>query len=357
VMRSTSLPLFCSRKSSESLKSIRHFGSSRMALAENKPSVFITCHIPKPALDKINSQLDSKFIVKHRDIQSVIPRAEFLKSVEDIEGLFCILEDKIDAELLIKAKNLKIVSTMSVGYDHINVEECKKRNIKIGNTPGCLTETTADLTLALLLATSRRIPEAVNAVKDGSWGSWQPEWMCGRDLYGSTVGIVGLGRIGIAVAKRLQGFGCNILYTGSKERPEAKEVNAKFVDLDTLLKESDFVSPHCPLNQHTKNLFNSTLFNKMKKTAIFVNTTRGGVVDQDALYDALTNGKIQAAGLDVTTPEPLPTDHRLFKLDNCLILPHVGSADVAARHQMAQICVDNLLNFFDGKPMVHQLKI
>jgi len=167
--------------------------------------------------------LEKKANINYRNVQQVIPRSEFLKSVEQITGLFCILEDKIDSELLDAAKNLKIISTMSVGYDHINIDECKKRGILVGNTPGCLTETTADLTLALMLATCRRLPEAVNAVKNGSWGSWQPEWMCGRDLNESTVGIFGFGRIGFAVAKRLTGFGCRILYTGNREKDEAKK--------------------------------------------------------------------------------------------------------------------------------------
>jgi len=322
---------------------------------ETKPSVFITCHIPTPAFERIQEKLSGKFLIKQRDVQEVIPRSELLKSVEDVEGLFCILEDKIDAELLEKAKKLKVVSTMSVGYDHINIEECTKRSILVGNTPGCLTETTADLTLALMLATCRRVPEAVNAVKEGLWGSWQPEWMCGRDLHGSTVGIVGLGRIGVAVARRLLGFGCKIIYTGPKEKAEGKELSAQFVDMDTLLRESDFISSHCPLNQHTKNLFNATVFSKMKKTAIFVNTTRGGVVDQDALYDALANRQIYAAGIDVTVPEPLPPTHKLLTLPNLVVFPHIGSATINTRTQMAMLAANNLIAGVLGEKIPHEV--
>jgi len=315
------------------------FRSIRMS----QPSVYITCRIPNPAFERINTQLEKKANINYRNVQQIIPRYELLKSVEQITGLFCILEDKIDSEFLNAAKNLKVISTMSVGYDHINIEECKKRGILVGNTPGCLTETTADLTLALMLATCSRLPEAVHAVKNGSWGSWQPEWMCGRDLSGSTVGIFGFGRIGFTVAKRLTGFGCRILYTGNREKDEAKKVNAQFVDMDTLLKESDFVTVHCPLNQQTKNLFNTSVFNKMKKTAIFINTTRGGVVDQDSLYDALANNTIYAAGIDVTSPEPLPTNHKLLTLPNLVVLPHVGSATINTRTQMAMLAADNLI--------------
>ncbi len=215
-----------------------------------------------------------------------------------------------------------------------------------------LTDTTADLTLALILATARRLPESIDAVKSGEWSTWKPEWMTGRDLYGSTVGIVGLGRIGAAVARRLTGFDCRLLYSGSTPKPDvAGPLHAEFVDLDTLLAESDFVSLHCPLNTATQNLVNAAFLHKMKATAILVNTTRGGVVDQAALYAALVSGEIAAAGLDVTTPEPLPTDHPLLTLPNCVILPHIGSASIATRTKMAQMATANLLAGLQGQPL------
>lgn len=181
----------------------------------------------------------------------------------------------MDEELLQRAKSLKVVSTISVGYDHVDVAACQKRNILMGNTPGILTETTADLTLALLLATARRIPEAADAVKTGKWGNWRLNWMCGKDIFNSTVGIVGMGRIGEAVARRLMGFNCKILYSGSKEKPEMEtKYNAKYVDFETLLRESDIVTAHCPLTEKTKFLFNKHTFSLMKESAIFINTTR-----------------------------------------------------------------------------------
>ena len=198
---------------------------------------------------------------------------------------------------------------MSVGYDHVDVAALRKRNIPLGNTPCVLTETTAELALALLLATARRLPEGTHAVQSGGWASWKPMWLTGRDIHDSTVGLVGLGRIGAAFARRLGGFGCRILYTGPREKPEAaRAVGATFAPMDTLLQESDFVAVHCPLNDQTRALFSTDAFRKMKSTAVFINTSRGGVVDQDALYQALAQGEIAAAGLDVTDPEPLPAD-------------------------------------------------
>lgn len=170
------------------------------------------------------------------------------------------------------------MSTISVGFDHVDVKECTSRGIKVGNTPGILTETTADLTLALLLTTARRIPESIEAVKNGSWSNWKLTWMCGFDVHGSTVGIVGLGRIGLAVARRLKGFGCKLIYSSPSPKPQAEEVGATYVSLETLLRESDFVTAHCPLNDKTRLMFNLNLFKQMKKTAVFINTTRGGLV-------------------------------------------------------------------------------
>jgi lactate dehydrogenase-like 2-hydroxyacid dehydrogenase len=222
----------------------------------------------------------------------------------------------------------------------------------LGNTPGVLTETTADLTLALLLAAARRLPEAWTAAREGAWGPWQPEWMTGRDVHGSTVGIVGLGRIGAAVAQRLLGFGCRILYAGPRSRPDlAEPLGATYVSFEDLLRQSDFVSIHCPLNDATRHLFGPDAFAAMKPTAILINTSRGPVVNQEALYTALTAGRIAAAGLDVTTPEPLPVDHPLFSLPNCVILPHIGSASIATRLQMALMAADNLIAGVQGRPL------
>jgi lactate dehydrogenase-like 2-hydroxyacid dehydrogenase len=241
---------------------------------------------------------------------------------------------------------------MSVGYDHVNVPACARRGVAVGNTPGVLTGTTADLALALMLATARRIPEAAEAIKLGEWTTWKPEWMAGADLFDSTVGIVGLGRIGQAVAKRLTGFGCRILYHDVQPMPAvAESLGATFVDMDTLLAEADFITLHTQLTEATYHLFNAAAFRKMKRSAILVNTSRGPVVDQEALYDALASGEIAGAGLDVTEPEPLPADHKLLKLKNCVVLPHIASASVATRTKMALIAAENVIAGVTGQPL------
>ncbi len=318
-----------------------------------KPTILLTAPIPQLALDR----LQSACTLRHWSDSPQIPRATLLEWAQGVDGIYCLLHDKINGELLDAAgSQLKVVSTMSVGYDHVEVAACRARGVKLGNTPGVLTETTAELAMALLLATSRRLPEAINAVKDGSWGAWQPEWMTGRDIAGSTVGIVGLGRIGAAFGRMLSGFNCRLLYSGPHPKPDlAEPIRATYVDEDTLLAESDFVSLHCPLNQHTKLLVNASFLGKMKRAAILINTTRGGVVDQDALYTALVNRTIGAAGLDVTTPEPLSPEHKLLTLPNCVILPHIGSASIATRTKMAMMAAENVIAGVIGQPLPNEV--
>lgn len=288
-----------------------------------------------------------------------VPRNELKKNLVDVDGLFCLLSDKIDKDLLDVAPNLKVIGTMSVGYDHLAVDEMKRRNIKIGYTPDILTDSTAELTVALLLATSRRLLESNEEAKSGGWKAWSPFWMCGPGLGGSTVGIVGFGRIGQEVAKRLKPFNVkNIVYYNRSEREkEAKETGAERVDFETLLKLSDFVIVTCALTPETEAIFNEHTFKKMKPTAVFVNTSRGGVVDQSALIEALQKKTIWAAGLDVMTPEPLPLDSPLFKLKNCLILPHIGSACIETRNKMALLTVQNIINGLKGEKMPAELTI
>ena len=312
-----------------------------MTFMSNKPTVLITRRIPAPLVERIAADCS----VRYWDSNDTLGRAELLAQAAGVDGIYCLIPDRIDAEVLDAAgPSLRVVSTMSVGVDHIDVAVCKSRNVVIGHTPDVLTETTADLTLALMLATTRRLPEAMAAVRDGSWGTWHPFWMTGIDLYGSTVGIVGLGRIGVAVARRLHGFGCTVLYTGRRPNEEhAAEAQASFRTLDDLLAESDIVTLHCPLTAETRHLIDAVALGKMMRTALLINTSRGPVVDQDALYAALADGTIAAAGLDVTTPEPLPTDHPLLTLPNCVVLPHIGSATVATRQRMAAIAADNLI--------------
>lgn len=290
--------------------------------------------------------------------KAAIPRSELLKRVKGVNGIYISLTDKIDQELIDAAgKDLKAVATISVGVDHIDFEATQKAGIRVGYTPNVLTEATAELTVAILLATSRRLFEASKELRIGGWKSWAPLWMCGPGLSGSTVGIFGMGRIGLSVARKLLAFdAARILYTGRSKKKEGDEIGAQFVDLDTLLKESDFVVVTCALTPETTNVFTAEKFALMKPTAIFVNTARGAVVDQDALVDALKNKVIAAAGLDVMTPEPLPVDHPLTKLDNCVLIPHIGSGTNESRRDMSILTANNILAALDGKPMPAEMK-
>jgi lactate dehydrogenase-like 2-hydroxyacid dehydrogenase len=242
---------------------------------------------------------------------------------------------------------------MAVGYDSIDVFACTRRGIPVGNTPGVLTEATADLTLALLLGTARRLVSAAESIKADRWKTWEPMGHTGPDVYGSTVGLIGVGRIGLAVARRLTGFDVRLLYHNRNPSPEAEAVGAKYVDLDTLLAESDFVSLHTPLTPATKHLINAERLRKMKPTATLINTARGGVVDQEALIEALREGVIAYAGLDVTTPEPIAADHPLLSLPNATVLPHIGSASLSAREKMATMTAANLLAGVRGERLPH----
>lgn len=289
---------------------------------------------------------------------ALITRAELLKQVEGCTGLFCLLSDRIDAELLDRAgPSLRVVSTMSVGYNHIDVAACQARNVRVGYTPGVLDVSTAETAVALTFAAKRKLLECAESARKGDWGIWQPFQYCGTDVSDCTVGIIGLGRIGSTYARMMKlGFNCKVIYTGPREKPEfvaALGGDVEFVDMDTLLKRSDIISMHLPLNNATRHAFNAESFAKMKPEAVFINTSRGEVVDQDALYDALSSGKIAAAGLDVTTPEPLPPSHKLFALDNCVILPHIGSATVKTRRAMADIATQNLAAGVLGHELPH----
>ncbi|KAJ8937616.1 hypothetical protein NQ314_011777 [Rhamnusium bicolor] len=321
-----------------------------------KPSVYITREINKEALDILNEHCE---VTSWTGLDPV-PRDELLEKIENKNALFCMLTDVIDSKVLDKAgQNLQIIATMSVGYDHLEIQEIKKRNIKISYTPDILTDATAELAVALLLTTSRRLLEANEAAKKGEWKAWSPFWMCGPGLQNSTVGIVGFGRIGQEIAKRLKAFNPKdiIYYNRSEKVEEAKQMDAKKVSFDQLLTESDFISVSCSLTSETMNLFNAAAFKKMKSTAVFVNTSRGGVVDQDALINALENKTIWGAGLDVMTPEPLPLDNPLLKLKNCVVLPHIGSACIETRQNMAILCAKNIIAALKGEQMPSELII
>jgi lactate dehydrogenase-like 2-hydroxyacid dehydrogenase len=317
-----------------------------------KQTVFITRVVPQKGLDLILNEPAITAEIWPGDLPP--PREVLLEKIRGVAGLYCLLTDRIDPELLAAAgPQLKVISQMAVGYDNIDVPACTRRGIPVGNTPGVLTEATADLTMALLLGTARQLVVAAEAVKAGRWRTWEPLGYTGPDVYGSTVGIIGLGRIGLAVARRLAGFKVRLLYHGPGPTPAAAEVGAEYVDLETLLAESDFVTLHCPLKPETRHLINAARLKQMKPTATLINTARGEVVDQAALIEALRQGVIAYAGLDVTTPEPLPADNPLLTLPNATVLPHIGSASIPAREKMATMAAENLLASLRGKRLSH----
>jgi len=314
-------------------------------------NVFLTRRLPEPAILRLARAPISLDLWPEPERP---PYAELVARARDCDGLLCLLTDRIDAALLAAVgPQLKVVSQMAVGVDNIDLDAATARDVPVGHTPGVLTEATADLTLALILATARRLIEAANDVKAGRWRTWDPLGWVGPDLYGSTVGIIGLGRIGAAVARRLRGFGVELLYHNPRPSRFAAETGAALVDFDELLARSDFVTLHCPYTPDTHHLIDAAALAAMKPTAILVNTTRGGVVDQDALMAALRESQIAAAGLDVATPEPLPSDHPLLTLPNVIVLPHIGSASLSARQRMADIAVDNLLAGLANQPLPH----
>lgn len=306
--------------------------------------IFITRLIPDLGLDLVREYFPAPEVWTH-DLPPT--REQLLDKVRGVDGLLCLLTERIDAELMDAAgAQLKVVSSMSVGVDHIDIAEATKRGIPVGNTPGVLTDATADQAFALLLAAARRVVEGADYVRRGQWTTWHPQLLLGADLVGATLGIIGFGRIGQAVAKRAQGFDLRVIY----HSPDAKPAyGAQPVDLDTLLRESDFVSLHVPLLPETRHLVNADFLSKMKPSAILVNTARGGVVDQVALYNALKSKQIFTAALDVTDPEPLPMDSPLLELDNCIIVPHLGSASKWTRDQMSKLAAENLIAGLKGE--------
>lgn len=281
------------------------------------------------------------------------PPYETLKDrVRGVDGLLCLLTDRIDGELMDAAPDLRVISNLAVGYDNIDVDAATQRGIPVGNTPGVLTDTSADLAFALMCAGMRRLPEAERYVKAGKWQTWHPLTLLGHDLHGATLGIIGLGRIGQAVAKRARGFDMRLLYHGGSDTEAAAQLGAERVALDVLLRESDIVSIHAPLNDETRGMIGAEQLSLMKEGALLVNTARGPIVQTDALVAALQTGRIRAA-LDVTDPEPLPADHALLTLDNCLVVPHIGSSTIHTRERMATIAAENLLAGLRGDKLPH----
>ena len=313
-----------------------------------KPKVFVARKMAQEALDTIADAAEMELW----EDELPPPRDVLLKKVPDIDGLLSLLTDKVDAELMDAAPKLKVVSNMAVGFDNIDVPEATKHGIVVGNTPGVLTETTADFAWALIMATGRRVAEGDRWTRSGKWKTWGPMILLGYDIHHATLGIVGFGRIGLEIAKRAQGFNMKILYYDVVRRKpeEEKELGLEYVpNLHDLLSRADFVTIHVPLMAETRHLISTAEFAAMKPTAIFVNTSRGPVVDQKALYQALKSGQIFAAGLDVTEVEPISMDDPLLTLDNITIAPHIASASVATRTKMATMAAANLIAGLKGE--------
>lgn len=315
----------------------------------SRPRVFVSRIIPEAGLARVHENCDADV---WEDLMPP-PYEILLERVKGIDGLLCTLNDRIDAALMDAAgPQLKVISQMAVGYDNINVDAANQRGIPVGNTPGVLTDATADLTFALLLCAARRIVEGVEFIKAGQWRTWEPMALLGADLTGATLGLIGLGRIGCAVARRANGFDMHVLGYSPRTFPEeAAQSGVQRVELEELLRKSDFVSLHVPLNPTTRHLIDHNALGKMKPSSILINTSRGPVVDQLALYEALVNGTISAAALDVTDPEPLPSSDPLLQLPNVVIVPHIGSASRRTRDRMASMAAENLIAGVTGKPL------
>jgi lactate dehydrogenase-like 2-hydroxyacid dehydrogenase len=314
----------------------------------DRPRVFVSRVIPDEGLAPIRAACD----VSVWEDELPPPRAELLAAVRGCDGIVTLLTDRVDDELLDAAgPGLKVVSNYAVGYDNIDVAAVTRRGIPAGNTPGVLTETTADLAFALLMAAARRLPEGDRYVRDGKWKTWGPLLLLGPDVHGATIGIVGFGRIGQAMARRARGFGMRVLYQDLHRVDAATEaeLGATYAPLEAMLPQADFVSLHTNLTPETRGLIDAEKLSWMKPTAVLVNTSRGPVIDHAALAAALRSGQIFAAALDVTDPEPIPMDDPLVGLDNCLIVPHIASASRATRAKMAEMAAANLLAGIRGE--------
>ena len=318
-------------------------------MPNKKPRVFISRTIPEKALRMIEDECE----VVMWDDEMPPPRPKLLDELALADGIISMLTEKIDQEALDAAPKLRVISNYAVGYDNVDVAAATERGIPVGNTPGVLTETTADQAFMLLLAAARRLPESIEYVKNGEWKTWFPLQMLGQEVHGATLGIIGMGRIGFAMAKRAAGFGMRILYYRGHIPEYGEHISARAVDLDQLLSQSDFVSLHVPLTDQTRHLIGERELGLMKESAILINTARGGVVDSQALLQALQTGIIGAAALDVTDPEPIPADHPLLALKNCIVAPHLGSATQQTRLRMGEIAAENLLLGLQGEHLLH----
>ena len=312
----------------------------------SKPKVFVCRPIAAEALDMLAQA--AKVEVWREELPP--PRDALLENVRETDGLLTLLTDRVDAALIDASQRLRVISNMAVGYDNIDVPAATKRGILVGITPGVLTETSADFAFALLMSAARRVVEADRYTRQGKWKTWGPMVLLGQDVHGATLGILGLGRIGVEMAKRAKGFGMKVIYHNRARRLDLEsQLEVKYAGFSQLLAESDFITVHVPLTAETHHIIGVKEFAMMKPTAVFVNTSRGAVVDQKALYGALRDRKIFAAGLDVTETEPIAADDPLLTLDNVIIAPHIASASVPTRRKMALMAAENLLAGLRGE--------
>lgn len=311
-----------------------------------KPRVFVTRIIPDKGLDLVKDFCDVD--VWTDDMPP--GRDALLERIRGVDGILSLLTDRIDADAMVAAGDqLKVISNFAVGFDNIDIDAATARRIPVGNTPDVLTDATADFSFTLMMTAGRRILEGDRYVREGQWKTWHPMLLLGVELKGATLGLVGFGRIGKAMARRAAGFDMRVIYFDPSESRPDPEIKAAPVDLETLLEESDFISLHTPLTPETRHLIGAEALAKMKPSAVLINTSRGPVVDLDALHDALRNGRLFAAGLDVTEPEPLPIDHPLFQLNNIVIMPHIASASTTARDKMSWLAAKNLIAGLKGE--------
>lgn len=307
--------------------------------------VFITRKIPDIAI----KMLKSKYSVRINKEDRQLTKKQIIKRVKNIDAILSLLSDRIDKEVMAAAKGLKVIANYAVGYDNIDINEAKKRGIIVTNTPGVLTETTADLAWALLFATARRIVEGDKFIRESRFVGWEPTLLLGYDIYGKVLGVIGTGRIGTAFAMRSKGFNMKVLYYDKKRNPIVeKECKGKQVTMNRLLKESDYISVHIPLNKETYHLIGDKEIECMKKTVILINTSRGAIIDEMALADALRKNVIAGAGLDVYEREPSIT-RKLLNLGNVVLTPHIGSASYETRAKMAVMAAQSIIDVLEGK--------
>ncbi len=312
-----------------------------------RPNVYVTRKVPEQALEILRSVAGVR-VWDREDVPP--PREVILRELAQAEGLFSLLTDRIDAEVMAAAPRLKVISNFAVGFDNVDISAATKRGIVVTHTPDVLTETVADFTVCLMLAAARRLVEADRYTRDGKWKTWEPLLLAGQDIHHATLGLIGLGRIGAAVARRAQGFGMRVLYYDVVRREDLeRSLSITYRSLDDVLQDSDVISVHVPLSEQTRHLIGRAQFALMKNTAVFVNTSRGPVVDQRALAEALASRRIFAAGIDVFEQEPVSPDDPLLKLDNVIVVPHVASASIPTRIRMATLAAENLVAVLEGR--------